>query len=77
MSRSRPSGAEEIAALTGRSERTVRQHAGVAYDKAGLGGRAELAAFFLNDLMLPENRTPTAVTPSAVQLSSRTNSVDR
>lgn len=43
-----------IAALTGRSERTVRQHAGAVYEKAGLAGRAELAAYFLNDVMLPE-----------------------
>jgi DNA-binding CsgD family transcriptional regulator len=42
-----------IAAATGRSERTVRQHAVAAYAKAGLGGRAELAAFFLGDLRLP------------------------
>ena len=42
-----------IAALTRRSERTVRQHAGAVYEKAGLAGRAELAAYFLNDVMLP------------------------
>ena len=47
-------GHKQIAALTGRSERTARQHAGVVYEKAGLGGRAELSAFFLQDLMLPE-----------------------
>lgn len=46
-------GHKQIAALTSRSERTVRQHAGVVYEKAGLGGRAELAAYFLQDLMLP------------------------
>lgn len=45
---------KRIAQLTERSERTVRQHATVVYQKAGLGGRAELAAFFLEDLMLPE-----------------------
>jgi DNA-binding CsgD family transcriptional regulator len=44
---------KEIAGATGRSERTVRQHAVAAYQKAGLGGRAELAAFFLGDLRLP------------------------
>lgn len=38
---------KQIAALTGRSERTVRQHAVAVYGKSGLGGRAELAAFFL------------------------------
>ena len=70
-------GHKEIAALTGRSDRTVRQHAGVVYEKAGLAGRAELAAFFLNDLMLPENRTSTDVRPSAVRASSPTSSVDR
>lgn len=46
-------GHKQVAAQTGRSERTVRQHAVVVYQKAGLGGRAELAAFFLQDLMLP------------------------
>lgn len=46
---------KRIADLTGRRERTVRQHAVVVYQKAGLSGRAALAAFFLEDLMLPEN----------------------
>jgi DNA-binding CsgD family transcriptional regulator len=41
---------KEIAAATGRSERTVRQHAAAAYHKAGLEGRAALAAFFLEGL---------------------------
>ena len=49
-------GHKQIAALTGRSERTARQHAGVVYEKAGLDGRAGLAAYFLQDLMLPEGR---------------------
>lgn len=53
-------GHKEIAALTHRSERTVRQHAGVVYEKAGLAGRAELAAYFLNDLMLPEGEREAA-----------------
>jgi len=46
---------KHIAAATHRSERTVRQHAVAVYRKAGLSSRAELAAFFLEDLMLPEN----------------------
>ncbi len=46
-------GHKQIAGTTGRSERTVRQHAVSVYQKAGLGGRAELAAFFLQDLILP------------------------
>lgn len=43
-----------IAKHTERSPQTVRQHAAVVYKKAGLSGRAELAAFFLEDLLLPE-----------------------
>jgi len=43
-----------IAKHTERSVQTVRQHAAVVYRKAKLSGRAELAAFFLEDLMLPE-----------------------
>ena len=46
-------GHKQIAARTGRSERTVRQHAVSVYEKSGLSGRAELAAFFLEGLMLP------------------------
>jgi DNA-binding CsgD family transcriptional regulator len=46
-------GHKEIAERTGRSERTVRQHAAAAYGKAGLEGRAALAAFFLEGLQLP------------------------
>lgn len=42
-----------IARHTGRGDQTVRQHAAAAYRKASLSGRAELAAFFLEDLMLP------------------------
>jgi DNA-binding CsgD family transcriptional regulator len=42
-----------IAKHTERSAQTVRQHAAAIYRKASLSGRAELAAFFLGDLMLP------------------------
>lgn len=44
---------KRIAEMTGRRERTVRQHAVTVYQKSGLAGRAELAAFFLEDVMLP------------------------
>lgn len=47
------SGHKQIAGATGRSERTVRQHAVAVYEKSGLGGRAELAAYFLRGLRLP------------------------
>lgn len=46
---------KRIARLTDRSERTVRQHAVAVYRKGGLAGRAELAGFFLEDLMLPSD----------------------
>jgi DNA-binding CsgD family transcriptional regulator len=46
---------KHVAAATHRSERTVRQHAVAVYRKAGLSSRAELAAFFLEDLILPEH----------------------
>lgn len=40
----------EIAEMRGRSERTIRQQAGAIYAKSGLRSRAELSAFFLEDL---------------------------
>jgi DNA-binding CsgD family transcriptional regulator len=48
-------GHKQIAGATARSERTVRQHAVTVYQKSGLAGRAELAAFFLEDLLLPRD----------------------
>lgn len=48
---------KEVANLTGRSERTVRQHAVSVYRKSGLSGRAELAAFFFEDMLLPSGST--------------------
>jgi DNA-binding CsgD family transcriptional regulator len=44
---------KEIALLQERSERTIRQHAIAVYRKSQCSGRAELAAFFLEDLLLP------------------------
>ena len=44
----------EIAGLRGTSERTVRQQALAVYRKAGLKGRTELAAFFLEDFLGPQ-----------------------
>jgi DNA-binding CsgD family transcriptional regulator len=44
---------KEVADVRATSERTVRQQAFALYKKAGLGGRAELAAFFFEDLLLP------------------------
>lgn len=49
---------KEAAALRNTSERTVRQQALSVYRKSGLGGRTELAAFFLEDLLLPAQPEP-------------------
>ena len=43
---------QEIAAARTTSERTARQQAGTIYKKAELAGRAELSAFFLEDLLV-------------------------
>jgi len=43
----------EIAKARGVAEETARQQARAVYRKAGLTGRHDLAAFFLEDLMLP------------------------
>ncbi len=44
---------KEIATIRNTSEKTVRQQAGQVYEKAHLEGRAQLSAFFLEDLLLP------------------------
>jgi DNA-binding CsgD family transcriptional regulator len=44
----------EAARVRDTSERTVRQQAHEVYRKAGLSGRSELAAFFLEDLLFAD-----------------------
>jgi len=44
---------KEVAQLRGRAERTVRQQALAVYRKSNLNGRASLAAYFLEDLLIP------------------------
>lgn len=44
---------KDIAAARDTSERTARDQAQAVYKKAGVEGRAELAAFFLEDLLPP------------------------
>lgn len=46
---------KEIAGVRSTSERTIREQARALYRKAGLGGRASLSAFFLEDLLLPSD----------------------
>jgi len=45
---------KEITKIKGSTHHSVRQQAYILYRKAGLAGRAELSAFFLGGLMLPE-----------------------
>jgi len=44
---------KEVASIRSVSDATARQQARAVYKKAGLSGRHDLAAFFLEDLMLP------------------------
>lgn len=50
---------KEVAAARGVSEATVRQQATGCYRKAGVAGRHDLVAFFLEDLLAPGPRTGT------------------
>jgi DNA-binding CsgD family transcriptional regulator len=54
----------EVAEVRRTSDRTVREQARSLYRKAGLAGRSELSAFFLEDLLLPRadrtSRSPIA-----------------
>lgn len=43
---------KEVAEIRKSNESTVRQQASSIYRKSGLGGRQELAAFFLDDLLV-------------------------
>lgn len=43
---------KEVAAVRETQERTAREQARAVYRKAGLSGRSELSAFFLEDLLL-------------------------
>jgi DNA-binding CsgD family transcriptional regulator len=49
---------KEIAGVRSITEATARQQARAVYKKAGLSGRNDLAAFFLEDLLLPVTDEP-------------------
>jgi len=51
---------KEVAELRAVSESTVRQQARAIYRKSGLTGRADLAAFFLEDLLGPRPTPPSS-----------------
>lgn len=46
---------KEIASIRSTTEKTARVQSMSVYAKAGLSGRSELSAFFLEDLLLPAN----------------------
>ena len=45
---------KEIAKLRGNTYLTIKQQSHLLYRKAGLGGRAQLSAFFLGELLQPD-----------------------
>ena len=47
---------KEIAEVRSTSTQTVRSQTNAIYTKSGLSGRSELAAFFLEDLLLPQKQ---------------------
>jgi DNA-binding CsgD family transcriptional regulator len=64
---------KEVADLRETTERTVRNQALAIYRKAGLANRAEMAAFFLEDFLVPPERRGferRAVEPRAVDAAS-------
>lgn len=46
---------KEIAEFRKTAEKTARSQATSVYSKAGLSGRSQLSAFFLEDLLVPQN----------------------
>lgn len=46
---------KEIADIRKTTEKTARVQSMAVYAKAGISGRSELSAFFLEDLLLPQN----------------------
>lgn len=47
---------KEIAVVRDTSERTIREQARAVYRKSGLSGKSALSAYFLEDLLLPQDR---------------------
>lgn len=61
---------KEIGQVRNVGEATVRQQARGLYRKAGLAGRHDLAAFFLEDLLDPTERIPSPGTGTGTRPSS-------
>ncbi len=47
---------KEIAEVRSTSEKTARVQSTAVYSKSGLSGRSELSAFFLEDLLVPDEK---------------------
>ena len=62
---------KEIARLRETSEATVRQQATAIYRKSGLASRAELSAFFLEDLLAPREAASETATRNFALVESR------
>ena len=63
---------KEIAQVRHVSEATVRQQAQRLYRKANIGSRNDLAAFFLEDLLLPSSRGTVPLTDGEAHAETRT-----
>ena len=63
---------KEIATIRDCSEATVRQHAATVYRKANLTGRAQLTAYFLEDLLMPQAERPPEVPALSVVATPKT-----
>jgi DNA-binding CsgD family transcriptional regulator len=55
----------EVAAVRSITEATARQQARAVYKKSGLAGRNDLAAFFLEDLLVPGGDAPRPPRPTS------------
>lgn len=55
---------KEIAGVRGTTEKTARAQSMAVYAKAGVAGRSELSAFFLEDLLVPRSGAAPATADS-------------
>jgi len=67
---------KDVASLRSVSEATARQQARAIYKKAGIAGRHDLAAFFLEDLVIPSIEPPGARAGNGSRAPQRSLGVD-
>lgn len=60
---------KEIADVRQTTEKTARVQSMAVYAKAGISGRSELSAFFLEDLLLPQEENSTELTSNPLEKS--------